>query len=123
MQTKAEIKKTWNEIAKRYSSYRRKAWGGVKEFLSEVDDDLLDIGAGYCPNTRQVLAKGVKLYAVDISEEMLKGAPEEAEKIVETAKEIKKLKEDNKGERTKQKKKQEKSEHKSKKTKKSKKKK
>lgn len=73
--------KAWDRIAKEYGAYRRKSWPFLKEFLDNVDDDLLDIGSGHCPNTRRVMKKGCKLYAVDFSKEMLKLAPDEVIKI------------------------------------------
>jgi ubiquinone/menaquinone biosynthesis C-methylase UbiE len=82
MQTKSQIKKTWNDIAKKYGGYRRKTWKPIKDFLDNVDNDLLDIGCGNCDMTRTVLEKGVKLYGVDFSEEMLKNAPEQVIKII-----------------------------------------
>lgn len=81
LKTKAQIKQTWDKIGKEHGSYRRRAWGPVKEFLEKVDCDLLDIGAGDCCMTKSVLKKGVKLYAVDFSEELLNLAPEEVIKI------------------------------------------
>jgi tRNA (uracil-5-)-methyltransferase TRM9 len=85
MQTKTQIKQTWDAIAKEYGGYRRLTWPPVSEFLSQVDSDLLDIGAGNCNMTRVVLDKGVKLYAVDFSEFMLHHAPKQVTKIVADA--------------------------------------
>jgi ubiquinone/menaquinone biosynthesis C-methylase UbiE len=81
MQTKEQIKKTWNDIAKKYGSYHRKFAKELDNFLKEVDSNLLDLGAGDCANTRIILERSIKLYAVDFSEEMLKNAPEKAIKI------------------------------------------
>lgn len=88
MQTKTQIKKTWNDIAKEYGGYRRLTWAPVSKFLSEVDSDLLDIGAGNCNMTREVLARGIKLYAVDFSEQMLRHAPNKCIKLVADATKI-----------------------------------
>jgi ubiquinone/menaquinone biosynthesis C-methylase UbiE len=78
---KTKIMKAWDCIAKEYGGYRRKPWPFLKEFLDKVDDDLLDIGSAHCPNTKVVLKRGIKLYAVDFSKEMLNLAPKEIIKI------------------------------------------
>jgi len=82
MSTKKQIKASWDEIGKKYMGYRRKPWPFLQKFLDKVDDDLLDIGAGNCGNTKEVLERGINLYAVDFSEEMLKLAPNEVNKII-----------------------------------------
>jgi tRNA (uracil-5-)-methyltransferase TRM9 len=81
LRTKEEIKKTWDKIAKEYGGYRRKPWPPIKEFLDKVDADLLDIGSANCCYCSDILKQGHKIYAVDISAEMLKLAPKEIIKI------------------------------------------
>jgi ubiquinone/menaquinone biosynthesis C-methylase UbiE len=88
LQTKEQIKNTYNEIGKTSGGYHRGTWGPLQRFLDKVDSDLLDVGAGNCDRTRQVLARGIKLYAVDFAEEMLKHAPKEAVTIVADATKI-----------------------------------
>jgi len=88
LKTKTQIKRTWNQIGKESGGYRRKTWIPLQEFLDKVDDDLLDIGAGNCDRTRQVLEKDLKLYAVDASKEMLKHAPDKVIKIESDATKI-----------------------------------
>ncbi len=75
-------KQVWNKIAKKYGGYHRKSWLALKKFLDSVDDDLLDLGAGNCGFTAPLLKRGIKIYAVDFSEEMLALAPREVEKII-----------------------------------------
>ena len=81
IKSKAQIKDTWNKIGKKYGGYRRKPWKEIKDFIENVDDDLLDIGCGSCANTKVVLDKGIKLYGVDFSKEILKHVPEKVIKI------------------------------------------
>ena len=81
IKTKEQIKATWNKIGKKYGGYRRKPWKEIKDFIENVDDDLLDIGCGSCANTKVVLDKGIKLYGVDFSKEILKHVPEKVIKI------------------------------------------
>ncbi|MBT3582411.1 class I SAM-dependent methyltransferase [Candidatus Woesearchaeota archaeon] len=75
LKTKKQIKETWNKIAKEYGGYRRKPWPLLENFLDNVDSDLLDIGCGNCSATGVVLKKGVKLYGVDFSKDILKHTP------------------------------------------------
>jgi tRNA (uracil-5-)-methyltransferase TRM9 len=77
LKTKKQIKDTWNKISKEYGGYRRKPWPLLKKFLDKVDDDLLDIGSANCCYCSDILKHGHKIYAVDISAEMLKLAPKE----------------------------------------------
>ncbi len=88
MDIKAKLRSTYNRIARKHGAYHRKPWPPVARFLSRVDGDLLDIGAGNCCFSGKVLKKGHKLYAVDFSQEMLNLAPEGTKKIVANATKI-----------------------------------
>jgi len=81
LKTKAQIKRTYNNITRKYGGYRRKPWPILKEFLNKVDDDLLDIGSANCCYCKDILNRGYKYYGVDFSEELLKLAPEGVIKI------------------------------------------
>lgn len=70
----------WNEIASNWNDFREVPSPSVVEFLSNKKGHILDLGCGSGRNFA-AMTKGVNLYAVDFSGEMLKFAEKKAREL------------------------------------------
>src|SRR3989344_6643995 len=81
--------KVWNEIAHLWNKYKTKPLGDdskgniLKDFIDKTDERILDLGCGSGRNFLSLKDAGFKgvIYGVDFSENMLKHAEENAEKL------------------------------------------
>ena len=71
--------KVWDEIASEWKEFRVETPTEVVDFLDGKTVKMLDVGC--CSGRNFVKQKGLNLYGVDFSTEMLKYARERAEKI------------------------------------------
>jgi len=74
-----EQKEVWNNIAQDWHVFRNKTPKEVEEFLKDKKGKILDLGCGSGRNFLKNPSQ--ELYAVDFSEEMLKFARANAEKL------------------------------------------
>ena len=68
--SKAQIAETWDKIASKHGSYRRKTWPQVSDFLAKASAPILDIGCGnasYHVSGRAAGTRKVGVIGIDIS--------------------------------------------------------
>ncbi len=71
---------TFDAIAEHFDKTRNRPWEEVREFLETCQGKLLDVGCGNGRHMEEGLEKGLEVYGVDVSKELLQICKEKFDK-------------------------------------------
>ncbi len=74
---------TFDAIADHFDKTRNRAWDEVIDFLNRCDGRLLDMGCGNGRHMSEALKRGLEVYGIDASEELLRICKEKTEETGE----------------------------------------